>query len=89
VANGRARVRIEADDGPSGRLRHWRITGVPEEVCDLFSNRADEIATHIEQTGLSSYRARGVAARQTRSAKRHTGADELLPGWHRELEAAG
>ena len=27
---------IAADDGPSGRLRHWRIVGVPDEVCEVF-----------------------------------------------------
>lgn len=27
---------IEPDEGPSGNLRHWRIVGVPEEVCELF-----------------------------------------------------
>src|SRR3546814_11296889 len=28
---------IEADPGPSGNLRHWRITGIPQAVCDLRS----------------------------------------------------
>ena len=26
---------IEPDPGPSGNLRHWRITGIPQAVCDL------------------------------------------------------
>jgi conjugative relaxase-like TrwC/TraI family protein len=34
---------IEADPGPSGRLRHWRIAGVPDEVIDVHSKRAAEI----------------------------------------------
>jgi conjugative relaxase-like TrwC/TraI family protein len=29
--------RIEADTGPSGRLRHWRVAGVPDEVVALHS----------------------------------------------------
>jgi len=37
---------IEPDDGPSGNLRHWRIVGVPDEVCDVFSKRSDEIAAY-------------------------------------------
>lgn len=81
--------RIERDDGPSGRLRHWRIEGVPVEVCELFSKRSDEIAEHLAATGQDSYRARGVAARASRSYKRHTGPDELTAGWHAELGAAG
>ena len=42
---------IEPDDGPSGNLRHWRIVGVPDEVCELFSKRSDEIAEHLAETG--------------------------------------
>jgi conjugative relaxase-like TrwC/TraI family protein len=80
---------IEPDGGPSGHLRNWRITGVPADVCDLLSKRADEIAEHIAATGQHGYRARGIAARATRTVKRHTGADELLPTWRAELEAAG
>ena len=80
---------IEEDNGPSGNLRHWRIVGVPDEVCDVFSKRSDEIAEHLAVTGQHGYRARSVAARQTRKAKRGTGVDELMPIWHAELESAG
>ncbi len=64
---------IEPDDGPSGRLRHWRIVGIPREVCDLFSKRADEISEYLAESGYDSPRARAVAARKTRTVKRHTG----------------
>jgi conjugative relaxase-like TrwC/TraI family protein len=83
-----AGFRIEPDDGPTGNLRHWRVSGIPDEVCALFSKRADEIAEHLAATGQHTYRARGIAARQTRRVKRHTGADELLPAWRSEMEAA-
>lgn len=80
---------IEADAGPSGHLRHWRIVGIPDPVCDLFSKRSDDIAEHLARTGQTSYRARGIAARATRSVKRHTGVDELLPTWQHELAELG
>lgn len=80
---------IAPDHGPSGHLRHWRITGVPEAVCEVLSKRSDEIAEHLAETGHSSYRARGVAARASRAVKRHTGVDELLPRWRAEAAAAG
>ena len=81
---------IEADAGPSGHLRHWRIVGIPDAVCELFSKRSDDIAEHLARTGQHSYRARGVAARATRSVKRYTGVDELLPTWHtNSLSSAG
>src|SRR5687767_2424766 len=31
---------IERDDGPSGRLGHWRIAGIPDEVLEVHSKRA-------------------------------------------------
>ena len=80
---------IEVDGGKGGRARRWRIVGIPEEVCELFSKRADEIAEYLEERGHSSYRARNIAARATRDVKRHTGVDELMPQWRAELEAAG
>ncbi|MEY2589393.1 MAG: hypothetical protein QOJ67_1377, partial [Acidimicrobiaceae bacterium] len=80
---------IERDDGPSGNLRHWRIVGVPREVCEVFSKRADEISEYLADSGHHGPRARAVAARQTRAVKRHSGVDELLPGWHAELDALG
>lgn len=80
---------IEDDGGPSGNLRHWRIVGIPDEVCEVFSKRSDEIAEHLTETGQHGYRARSVAARQTRKAKSGTGVDELMPVWHAELKSAG
>jgi conjugative relaxase-like TrwC/TraI family protein len=81
--------RIEVDGGESGRARRWRIVGIPEEVCELFSKRADEIADYLDEQGYTGYRARNVAARTTRKVKHHTGADELMPRWRAELEAIG
>jgi conjugative relaxase-like TrwC/TraI family protein len=80
---------IETDQGRSGRARRWRIVGIPDEVCEIYSKRADEIAKYLEERGQSSYRARNIAARATREVKRHTGVDELMPHWQAELEAAG
>jgi conjugative relaxase-like TrwC/TraI family protein len=80
---------IEADDGPSGRLGHWRIAGMPEKACDLFSKRSAEITAAVESKGYATYQARQMAARDTRKAKRHTPPGELMPAWLAELEAAG
>ena len=80
---------IETDQGASGRARRWRIVGIPAEVCEIYSKRADEIAKYLEDHGQSSYRARTIAARATRDVKRHTGIEELLPEWHAELAAIG
>ena len=80
---------IEGDDGPSGRLGHWRIAGIPERACELFSKRSAEITAAMESKGFATYRARGMAARDTRKAKRHETPEDLLPRWTAELEAIG
>lgn len=69
---------IEADPGPSGNLGHFRIAGVPKEVCDLHSKRAAEIDAECKRTGNDSYRARGMAAKSTRVDKRHTPTTDLM-----------
>jgi hypothetical protein len=77
---------IEADEGRSGRLRHSRIAGVPDEVIRVHSKRATEIQDEIDRRDESSYRAQGIAARATPRAKRHQSEAELLPRWQAELQ---
>ena len=66
-------MRIEADPGPSGRLGHWRIAGVPDEVMEVHSKRAAEITAECQRRGDSSYRARAVAARDHPQSQRNRG----------------
>jgi len=80
---------IAPDPGPSGRLGHWAIAGVPSEVMEAHSKRAAEIAAEVERTGHDSYRARNVAARTTRDAKRHMSVGELMPRWEAEIAEVG
>ena len=80
---------IEADDGPSGRLGHWRVAGVPEGACQLFSKRSAEITAAVESKGYDTYQARQTAARDTRKMKRQTPPADLMDGWILELAAAG
>jgi hypothetical protein len=80
---------ITPDHGPSGRLGHWRIVGIPDEVLEIHSKRATEISEAVEARGKSSYQARNIAARDTRAVKRHTPVGELMPRWHDELAEVG
>ncbi|HET6835354.1 MAG TPA: MobF family relaxase [Acidimicrobiales bacterium] len=80
---------IELDAGASGRARDWRIAGIPAEVCEIFSKRSDQIAEYLAEKGYTGYRARNIAARDSRPVKRGTGVDELMPRWVAELEAHG
>ncbi len=80
---------IEPDDGPSGSLGQWGIAGIPDEVLAVHSKRAAEIDAECARRGESSYRARGVAARTTRSAKEHESGADLVDRWQAELAEAG
>jgi conjugative relaxase-like TrwC/TraI family protein len=79
---------IEPDPGPSGRLGHWRIQGIPDTVLKAHSKRSTEIDVHMGSRGFTSARARGIAARQTRKAKRFEPVGRLMERWHRELAQA-
>jgi conjugative relaxase-like TrwC/TraI family protein len=80
---------IEPDDGPSGRLGHWRIAGMAEGACQLFSKRSAEITAAVESKGYDTYQARQTAARDSRKTKLHTPPADLMDGWILELSAAG
>ncbi len=80
---------IEADRGPSGKLGHWKIQGIPDKALAVHSKRSEEISAAVAAKGFDSYQARSVAARDTRATKRHTGLEELLPVWRKELADAG
>ena len=80
---------IAADSGPSGRLRHWRIAGIGDEILELHSKRAVEITAAIEERGTDTYRARGVAARTTRAATHHVPEGALVARWRAELASIG
>lgn len=79
---------ITPDHGPSGKLDHFAITGIPEAVCRLFSKRSDQID---EDAGPdASYRLRSRLARSNRPDKDddHT-PEQLMDRWHGELDAIG
>jgi conjugative relaxase-like TrwC/TraI family protein len=80
---------IEADGGPTGKLGHWKIAGIPDAALAVHSKRAAEINQAVSARGFSTYQARAVAARETRKQKRHSAVDDLVPMWRGELDAAG
>jgi conjugative relaxase-like TrwC/TraI family protein len=80
---------IERDDGPSGRLGHWRIAGIPEEVMAVHSKRTAEIEAEMDRLGYSSYRAKAIVARNTRASKRHEPERDLMARWRGEIESVG
>jgi len=90
-----ARVAVElgygivADDGPSGRLGHWAIAGVPEEAVTVHSKRAGDIDDAVGLPTHGGYRERAIAARKTRPPKEHQPVEDLMRRWHAELVEVG
>jgi conjugative relaxase-like TrwC/TraI family protein len=80
---------IEPDHGPSGKLDHWRIAGIPAEVADQFSKRGEAIEDELERAGFRSYRARGIAARNSGEVKKDEKPEALIARWLDELDAIG
>gem|GEM_PF-491670 len=80
---------IVPDHGPSGRLGHWAIAGIPREAMEVHSKRAAEITAVMNERGIDTYRSRGIAARDTRDPKRHQPIEDLMVRWRAELEAIG
>ena len=76
---------IVADAGRSGRLGHWAIAGIPDEAMAIHSKRGRQIDDAIGGPGSGSYRERAVAARATRTAKRHEPVQDLVARWRDEL----
>jgi conjugative relaxase-like TrwC/TraI family protein len=90
-----ARVAVErgygivADDGPSGRLGHWAIAGVPAEAMAVHSKRSEQIDDEMIRVGYDTFRSRAIAARSSRQAKRHQPVEDLVHLWRSELAEVG
>lgn len=61
----------------------FRISDVPQAVCDFFSKRRTEILEYMKANGLEGPAAASLAARETRPKKRHTPREELFEEWQR------
>jgi len=80
---------IVPDHGPSGKLGHWAIAGIPDAAMKLHSKRAEDIAGELVDVGFDSYRSKGHAARNSRKSKRHQPVDDLMAKWTAELAGIG
>jgi hypothetical protein len=91
----RPRRRSSSDTPSSPTTAHpassttWRIAGIPAEVADQFSKRGEAIEEELEQAGFRSYRARCIAARNSRTAKTNETQESLIVRWHDELDEIG
>src|SRR5690606_32761361 len=80
---------IVSDDGESGNLGHWAIAGIPASAMAIHSKRAATIKVAVAVKGFKSYRARAVAARDTRARKERQPVEDLMTRWRQELADIG
>ena len=67
---------IEADGGPTGKLGHWKIAGIPDAPWPCTPSAQPRSTRPSPSEGFSTYQARPVAARDTRKPKRHSAVDD-------------
>ncbi|MDQ3643861.1 MAG: AAA family ATPase, partial [Actinomycetota bacterium] len=66
-----------------------RIAGIPDEVIEVHSKRAAEIEGEMDRLGYTSWRAKGIVARNTRADKHHEPVVDLMARWRSEIESVG
>jgi Ti-type conjugative transfer relaxase TraA len=67
----------------------FKIVGVSQAVCDVFSKRRSQIVERLQQTGYSSAKAASFAALDTRQTKELTDRQSLFKAWQKEAKFAG
>ncbi len=80
---------IRPDHGPSGKLDHFAVTGIPDAACRLFSKRSEAIDDEVGPD--ASYRLRSTTARANRPDKTddELAPEQLMGHWHHELAGIG
>lgn len=66
----------------------FKVTGVPDSLCDLFSKRSHEMAEALEKSGFSGIGAKtkNLFALSTRSKKKHHSRSHLHDAWKHEAK---
>ena len=70
----------EIDSDPRSGL--FEIRGVPKDLIDQFSQRAEAIETHAREHGLVGQKAQRASFYATRKAKVKIGKEDLTAQWH-------
>ena len=76
---------IEADGGPTGKLGHWKIKGIPTRRWRCTPNAPPRSPRPSPSAAFPPTGPGLVAARETRKQKRHSAVDDLVPMWRGEL----
>jgi conjugative relaxase-like TrwC/TraI family protein len=68
---------------------NFRLSGVPQDICDQYSTRREQIKDAMDARGTSGAKAAEVAALDTRSAKQGVPDSVLLKQWQGEMAEKG
>lgn len=68
---------------------NFRLSGVPQGICDQYSTRREQIKDAMDERGTSGAKAAEVAALDTRSAKQGVPDSVLLKQWQGEMAEKG
>lgn len=84
-------LRLRMDIGLEVQMQEpaFRLTAVPEELCQTLSKRRKAIQQFMQEHGLEGTAAAKLAALQTRPRKQQVARDELFAYWRRVGEAHG
>ena len=67
----------------------FHISGVPEELCEAFSKRGNDIKRVMKERGLQGAEAAKRIAEETRPGKENLAQSKLFPRWQQEAEVLG
>jgi len=68
---------------------NFRLSGVPQDICDQYSTRREQIKDAMDERGTHGAKAAEVAALDTRSAKQGVPDSVLLKQWQGEMAEKG
>jgi conjugative relaxase-like TrwC/TraI family protein len=87
------RLGIEVEQDPRAYGKGgigFKVTGIPDSICDFWSKRRDEIEKQLGEWGVESASAAAAATRKTRGVKEVVPPrGELFEKWKEEAKALG
>ena len=69
--------------------KSFKIVGIDDKLCKVFSKRRQQIEDHLDNLGLSSSKAASIAALQTRKKKQDVDRGSLKDKWREEATIQG
>lgn len=69
--------------------KSFKVVGVDQSICNVFSKRRSQIVERLQQTGYTSAKAANFAALDTRQEKQMTDRKSLFKAWYAQADSIG